>query len=176
MIGTTGSRQPQPLMEDLQDIWGTSSTDVYAVRGAGTIFCTTDGVAWHHDHSPVSQTTSTAVWGTGSTNIYAVGGGAILGSDGTAWTSVAWDPGSISRPWRFFPQRTYGGAPAMRAAAAVASFGILSSILHYDGPQTWRVNNSPATACSRYAAAETRTYTPWAVMGRLLPLLTAAAE
>jgi cysteine-rich repeat protein len=82
----------------LQDVWGTSPQNVFAVGGSGTILHF-DGVQW----SPMDSGTEVdlqGVWGTPGGPIYAVGDqGTILRYDGSAWSRVVlpYDAGRF--PW-----------------------------------------------------------------------------
>lgn len=68
----------------LQDIWGSSDDDIWAVGTAGTILHH-DGNAWSEVASKTSQTLR-AVWGTGPSNVWAVGdNGTSVVYNGTSW-------------------------------------------------------------------------------------------
>ncbi len=78
-------------------MWGTSSSNVYAVGNNGTVLHY-DCTAWT---TPASATTHDlwAVWGSSPTDVYAVGivsAGSIatiLHYDGTAWSALTSDTG-----------------------------------------------------------------------------------
>ena len=57
-------------------IWGSSSTDVYAVGDGGTILHY-DGNTWSNMPSGTSDTLS-AVWGSSSSDVYTVGTNGII--------------------------------------------------------------------------------------------------
>lgn len=68
-------------------LWGTSSSDLFAVGSGGTILHY-DGAAWTGMASGTTKTLN-GVWGTSADNVYAVGtGGSILHYDGTSWTAM----------------------------------------------------------------------------------------
>jgi hypothetical protein len=85
---------------DLNGVWGSGESDIYAVGAQGTIvhqsmgtldqYCELDDANWQAEPSPTTQTLY-AVAGWGSTDVYAVGaGGTVLHStgDGT-WTMMS---------------------------------------------------------------------------------------
>ena len=72
---------------ELNGVWGTSPTNVFAVGGEGTILHF-DGANW----SPMASNTSNtlnAVWGTSASDVFAVGNmGTIMHFDGSVWVSM----------------------------------------------------------------------------------------
>lgn len=71
---------------NLQAVWGTSSTDVFAV-GEWGIILHFDGTSW----SPLRDGAHAelyGVWGTSSTDVFAVGAGALLHYDGSSWAAI----------------------------------------------------------------------------------------
>jgi hypothetical protein len=61
----------------MEDIWGTSPTDIYSAGYGGRIMHF-DGASWKDMISPTTEPIM-GIWGTSSTNIYAVGdGGSVL--------------------------------------------------------------------------------------------------
>jgi len=83
-----------PAAFPLAGVWGTSSTDAYAVGQGGTILHF-DGGSWSAMSSPLSHWLE-GVWGTSSGDIYAVGAtwdgarvnGTILHYDGSIWSTM----------------------------------------------------------------------------------------
>ena len=74
----------------LYAVWGSSSTDVFAVGQDGTILHY-DGSGWTAMDSGFTYDLY-GVWGSSSSDIYAVGyGGTILHCDGTEWTIMIQD-------------------------------------------------------------------------------------
>ena len=77
-------QNPLPQGNHLQDVWGSSDSDVFAVGHPGIILHY-DGATW----SPMSSgTTETlwGVWGNSGGDVFAVGGpGTILHYDGATW-------------------------------------------------------------------------------------------
>lgn len=70
----------------LRSVWGSSSTDVFAVGDDGTIVHN-DGSGW----SAMASGTTVglqSVWGSGPDDVYAVGPRAVLHFDGAAWSRV----------------------------------------------------------------------------------------
>jgi hypothetical protein len=72
--GTSWSAMSVPSGETvLNDVWGTSAADVYAVGDDGLVLHF-DGAAW--TGTPQADRTLLAVWGSAPDNVYAVGLGA----------------------------------------------------------------------------------------------------
>ncbi|MDY6835720.1 MAG: hypothetical protein SVY53_13060, partial [Chloroflexota bacterium] len=104
----------------LYGVWGSSSTDVFAVGGDGTILHY-DGSDWSGMTSPTSRWFS-GVWGSSSTDVFAVGGdGTILHYDGSDWSGMT----SGTSDWLY---GVWGSSST--DVFAVGDFG---TILHYDG-------------------------------------------
>src|SRR5438552_19005530 len=92
---------------DLNGVWGTSASDVWAVgvqndygKFLHSIILHYNGTAW----SPVWRGTTGAlsgVWGTSASDVWAVGdNGTILHYNGSTWSSVSSWPGhSLSSVW-----------------------------------------------------------------------------
>jgi hypothetical protein len=120
----------------LDAVWSSSSTDAFAVGGAGTIKHF-DGTNWTPQAS-VTPNELRAVWGTGpSGNVFAVGdGGTIVFFDGS--TSVAQTSGT-SRPL----YAVWG-----TSSSDVFAVGAAGTILHYDGA-SWTAQASGSTQTLR---------------------------
>jgi hypothetical protein len=74
-------------VEGLIDIWGSSSTDVYAVGRQGIVHH--DGTTWSVERIPPGASGLRAIGGAGSDAIYAVGqGGSMLRRDGRRWSTM----------------------------------------------------------------------------------------
>jgi hypothetical protein len=72
---------------DLCAVWGSSSSDVFAVGYSGTILHY-DGTAWSAMTAGTTNELS-AVWGSSSSDVFAVGyAGTILHYDGSAWSAM----------------------------------------------------------------------------------------
>src|SRR2546427_7409028 len=79
---------PLPQGNPLRSVWGSASTDVWAVGDAGTILHW-DGSAWSGFPSGTGNILY-SVWGSASTDVWAVGdAGTILHWDGSAWSTVS---------------------------------------------------------------------------------------
>ena len=116
---TAWSEVASGTTENLNGVWGTSPTDVYAVGRAGTILHY-DGTGWSAMASGTSEGLH-AVWGTSPSDIYAVGViGGILHYDGTEWSQVASAGEILLGVWGSSPSDVY----------AVGSNG---TIMHYNG-------------------------------------------
>jgi hypothetical protein len=78
---------PQKLGRALNKVWGTSSSDLYAVGEAGTIWHR-KGTTWSLEKNPATANLFT-VYGCSATDVYVVGGQDVLHSDGSGtWTKV----------------------------------------------------------------------------------------
>ena len=93
-----------PTSENLTDVWGTASDDVFAVGRSGIILHydrdgDNDGSSdniWEEMDSPTGADL-TALWGSGPDDVYAVGyGPTILRYDGNTWTHFTTIPSGIS--------------------------------------------------------------------------------
>lgn len=85
--GSVWSLMSSGTTEHLNAVWGSSSTDVFAVGDKGTIL--------HYDGSSWTKTTKgsealLAIYGTGPTDVYAAGkAGTLLKYDGSSWTFLS---------------------------------------------------------------------------------------
>jgi hypothetical protein len=111
---------PPPTGENLTDVWGSASNDVFAVGSRGTILHY-DGENWSQIHRTTGGRLQ-AVWGTGPSNVLAGGLGGILLHDGTEWVSMGGAPNAIEDIW----------GTARDDVFAVTRF----SLFHYNGA-TW---------------------------------------
>ncbi len=128
VLGSSGgawSAMPPRLPTDLSlgGLWGSSTSDVYAVGSGGTILHF-DGVAW----SPVPSGTTRnlhAVWGSSAGNVYAVGAaGTVVHFDGSAWSAATIGTSQTLRGvWGSSASDVY----------AVAAGRDTSFIFHFDG-------------------------------------------
>ncbi len=76
-----------PATADLNAIWGTSATDLFAV-GAGGVILRYNGSTWQTMTSNTSNALN-GVWGSSGTNILAVGGNrTVMRYNGTSWASA----------------------------------------------------------------------------------------
>jgi hypothetical protein len=129
-------------------VWGSASTDVWAVGWSGTILHW-DGSAW----SPVSRGINAdlrGVWGSASTDVWAVGwSGTILHWDGSAWSPV-------SRVTNDFLLGVWGSA-----RTDVWAVGAGGTILHWDG-NAWS-GSSSGTQSPLYAVWGSASTDVWAV-------------
>ena len=111
--GTTG---------ELESVWGTSASDVFAVGR--------DGLILHYDGSMWTSISSGTdnwlrdIWGISSSDVFAIGSGAILHYDGNTWSTM--DGGTE------YSLRSIWGA----SASDVFAVGRNGVILRYDG-STW---------------------------------------
>ena len=127
-------QNPLPQGNDLYDVWGSSSSDVFVVGGGGTIL--------HYDGSEWTAMTSgtlndlAGVWGSSSTDVFAVGWqGTILHFNGSAWrTMTSGTTMNLTGVWGSSSTDVFavGGIPQQKG-----------TILHYDG-NSW---SSTITSC-----------------------------
>ncbi len=126
-----GWQNPLPQGNNLRGVWGSSSTDVFAVGAGGTILHY-NGSTW------IGMTSSTAnnlygIWGSSSSDVFAVGAsGTILHYNGSNWSAM-----------------TSGTTNTLRgvwgsSASNVFAVGHSGTILHYDG-SNWSVMTSGTT-------------------------------
>lgn len=91
---------PVPQTNDLNDIWGSGPSDVWAVGAAGTILHW-DGSAWSMSSSG-GTSALTGVWGSSSTDVWVVGPNDVLHRSGSSWAPVKvpgglyWDVGGTA--------------------------------------------------------------------------------
>jgi hypothetical protein len=113
----------------LNDVWGASESDVFAVGSGGTVLHY-DGLVWAEMASGTTEDLY-AVWGTSVDNAVAVGaGGVILRFNGQAWFSMgSGTTKTIHDVW----------GSSVNDVFAVGEAG---TILHFDG-STWKLMPSP---------------------------------
>jgi hypothetical protein len=70
----------------LNAVWGSSSSDIYAVGDSGTILHY-DGATWNPMSSPTTESLR-GIWGNSWNNVFAVGDGGIIlrSTNGTSWS------------------------------------------------------------------------------------------
>ncbi|MGD9143833.1 MAG: hypothetical protein PVG61_08300 [Dehalococcoidia bacterium] len=161
----SGWQQLQTQYNDLLDIWGSSSSDVFTVGYSGTILHY-DGKTWKQMNSG-TNVDLVGVWGSSSTDVYAVGDeGVILHYDGNTWSRMDigitddlmsvwgaspsdifitfWGPGSIlhfnGEKWE--TMQTPLDLPLHKvwgtSSTDIFTVGRYYSVIHYDG-QTWDI-------------------------------------
>jgi hypothetical protein len=81
------SNDPVSGGDSLYGIWGTSSTNAWAVGAHGKIMHY-DGAQWTSVTTPTAHRI-TRVWGSGASDVWAVGDTALVHYDGTSWTNNA---------------------------------------------------------------------------------------
>jgi hypothetical protein len=142
----------QVVSRTLQDVWGSSATDMFAVgfdktRSTGTILHY-DGATWTQQLS-LPEIELQSVWGAAANNVFAVGShiqstaGAILHFDGSAWTEMT-GPSVPPRDDAVIVWRSVWGSSgddvyavgARYKTAATPTTGLLEPtalVAHYDG-------------------------------------------
>jgi len=74
--------------EGLNEIWGSSASDVFAVGDLGVVVHF-DGEDWTPQPTPASTPGLRAIWGVGGDEVYAAGeAGGLLRYDGRAWSAI----------------------------------------------------------------------------------------
>jgi hypothetical protein len=119
----------------LRGVWGSSSTDVFAVGTSGTILHY-DGSAWSAMNSRTSDTLWD-VWGSSATDVFAVGEpGTILHYDGNTWSAMS--SGLIGGLYGVWGS---SATDVFAVGHSVGEEGGWGAILHYDG-SAWSAMNS----------------------------------
>jgi hypothetical protein len=120
---------PSFTVNDLNSVWGTSGTDVYAAGSNGTILYY-DGSVW----TPMTGNTTSdiySIWGVSSTDIFAAGAnGTIQHYDGSLWSSMS--------------SNTTVDLYGIRGNSStdVTAVGFNGTIQHYDGVSWSAVANN----------------------------------
>jgi hypothetical protein len=122
---------PLPQINDLNAVWGSSATDIFAVGRDDTILHF-DGSTWSPMKSGTTNCIFSDVWGTSPTDVFAVGtvdttSGIILHYNGSDWSAM------------LTPSTIYFGSVWGSSAADVFAVGgdnSGSAIFHYNG-NTW---------------------------------------
>ena len=135
-------------------LWGTSSTDVWAVGGEGTIYHY-DGKTWK-DQSPagLSAFHFSTIWGTSPLNIW-VGGtnGALLNYNGVKWSKkTSPTTAGLISIW----------GTSTNDVWLVASANPTAELFHYDGA-TWTSSTKAPSGYSYYDIWGSSTNDVWAV-------------
>jgi hypothetical protein len=114
---------------NLNGVWGSSGSDVFAVGDSGSIFHY-DGTAWSAVASPTPNNLN-GVWGTAGSYVFAVGdNGTILRYDGLNWLTIpSATTNNLNRVWG-------------NSDSDVFTVGDSGTILHYDGI-VWSAVDSP---------------------------------
>lgn len=121
--------------DTLSNIWGTSSTKIYAAGPTGQIYHY-DGNSWRRVKGP--DYSITHIWGTSASDVYAVGNcGMILHFNGQSWSRVTSEH-----------VKTYLWAIWGPSSTDIFAAGADGTILHYDG-QTWSVQSTPVVRTIR---------------------------
>ena len=96
---TGWQKQPSGTTQNLNGLWGSSATDVYAVGSAGTILHSRGDGQWTAQTSGTTATLN-AVWGSSSTDLYVAGETIVLRSSGDGqWRSETPPGASYQAVW-----------------------------------------------------------------------------
>ena len=87
-VSCTGEYQnPKPTLSTVQEMWGSSGSDVFCVGSMGMIVHY-DGSTWTEMTSGTSEPLY-GIWGSAWDNVYAVGeSGTLLHYDGSIWSAL----------------------------------------------------------------------------------------
>ncbi len=136
--GASWKKTQTPTQEQLNALWGTSGTDVFAVGGSFSgggntgVILRFNGSAWTTAHS--TDKVLVDVWGSSVNDVFAVGEvRTILHFDGADWTPMTVPSGSqaLNSVWGSGPSDVY-------------VTGLGKNLLHYDGV-SWSEITTPAT-------------------------------
>jgi hypothetical protein len=135
------SRMDSGVTQELEDVWGTSPSDVFAI-GRDGIILHFDGTTWTSMNSSTTMPLRD-IWGSSSSDVFALavpaggGGGAILHYDGTRWSTM--DSGKWLRG-------VWGSSASDVFAVGTRWDGTAwyGTILHYDGT-SWTAMETPTT-------------------------------
>ncbi len=132
---------PSGTTSALNDVWGSSASNVFAVGRDGTILHY-DGTAWSAMSGTATSDTLRGVWGSSPSDVFAVGrNGRVLHYTGSgSWSAMAGiDPADqLFAVWGSSPRDVF-------AAGASASGGL---VYHYDGT-AWTKLTVPAAGSLR---------------------------
>ncbi|HEU0052153.1 MAG TPA: hypothetical protein VFQ39_03205 [Longimicrobium sp.] len=136
-----------PVLAQLQDVWGASATNVFAVGLLGEVL-RYNGSAWTTSR-PASNGNAAlyGVWGTSGSDVFAVGdGGAILHYNGASWspmTSPVTD--DLKAVWGTSPSNVY-------------AVGLGGRVLHYNGSAWTVVTQFPGRLYDVWGTSATDVY------------------
>lgn len=134
----------------LNDVWGTSASDVWAVGGGGLIL-RWNGTAWSTSPSGTTQDLL-SIWGSSATDVYATSAeGGIFRFDGTNWTAQT--SGSIER------LNSIMGTSATSVFIAGGSFQVATILAGTPPPPPTLTSVSPATGITTGGTSVTLTGT-----------------
>ncbi|HUI28939.1 MAG TPA: hypothetical protein VLX91_01890 [Candidatus Acidoferrales bacterium] len=126
----------------LQSVWGTSSSNLYAV-GWGGLILKYDGTTWTQEQSGTTMNLH-SVWGLDDSHIYAAGNqdstgeGVLLESDGISWKTVA-KGGNES------DTTLYGGFHGVWSNT-LSKIYVVGDLCYEGTPGNWRLSNIPNNA------------------------------
>ena len=134
--GTSWATQTSPTTKDLRDVWGASSSALWAVGGNAFTPESTilhfDGTSWATQTSPTTKSLN-GVWGFAANNVFAIGNnGTILRFDGTSWATQT------------SPTTEILGGIFGTSANNVFIVGNNGVILRFDGT-SWATQTSPVS-------------------------------
>jgi hypothetical protein len=136
MVVHTGDRltwqqQTTPLLWNIQDVWGTSPTDVFAAANSGYTL-QHDGVSWTSTKTSTTDDFA-AIAGSGAADVWAVGGHIV--SMDQVWDST----------WMTFRYNGSGWADHTTNGTAGLEDVILSDVFALDTAHVWAVGSFQET-------------------------------
>lgn len=114
----------------LFDVWGASTTDVWAVGSGGTIMHS-NGISWQPWYGGPATANLYAVAGSGPGDVWAVGEEGVFHFDGTSWTAPA--------------GRVTSRLTAVYAGASNDAWAVGAALHHWDGT-SWTTVTDPAVS------------------------------
>ena len=106
-VPTGWQKQPSGTTQNLNGLWGSGATDLYAVGAAGTILHSRGDGQWTAQPSGTTATLN-AIWGSSATDLYVAGESLVLRSSGDGqWRSETPPGASYEAVWGSGPGDVY---------------------------------------------------------------------
>ena len=156
-------KSPTPFGWDINVMWTTGTSDVFAVGESGSI-AHFDGSSWSLQQSGIADTLN-GIWGSANNDIFAVGdSGKIIRFNGSSWSPMASPTGQNLRAvW---------GADSTHVYAT----GDNGTILSYDGISGWISMTSGVSNTLRGIWGAEGRHLPWATVGQFFPTMEATGR
>ena len=132
--GGTWALEASGTAADLNGVWGTSSTSVWAAGSGGTVLFW-DGVSWEPQTSGVTNNLL-AIYGTNASNVWAVGAGGTV----IKWTGAAWVTQTVPASVNEDLQGVWASGPSN-----VIAVGTKGRVIRFNGT-AWANFNSGTAA------------------------------
>jgi hypothetical protein len=121
LADATWSPMSSATTNNLNDVWGSSASDVFAVGDSGTILHY-NGSTWSAMGSGTTNSLK-SVWGNSATDVFAAAGGCIYHYDGSAWSLMTILDEAVNCAWGSSSTDIFAGG----------SLGESGAVWHYDG-------------------------------------------